>query len=124
MAKKILLFEDDEQLIELLNLILKIKGYQVEHRPNCNNVIEVIYEELPDLILMDLRIPDMGGVEATKLIKSDDFTKNIPVIIVSADIHTKEKATLSGADGYIVKPFEINDFEEAIHKHLNNKRQR
>lgn len=119
MTKKILLFEDDEQLIELLNLILKIKGYQVKHRPNCIDVIEVIKEDIPDLILMDLRIPDIGGMEATKLIKGEESLKNIPVIIVSADIRIKEKATLSGADGYIVKPFEISDFEDIIHKHIN-----
>lgn len=117
MSKKILIFEDDEQLVELLNLILKIKGCQVIHKTNCNNILEVIRQEMPDLILMDLRIPDIGGAEATRLIKADESIKNIPVIIVSADIRTKETATLSGADGYIVKPFEISYFEEIIDKY-------
>jgi CheY-like chemotaxis protein len=120
MPKKILLFEDDEQLIELLNLILTLKGYEVAHRFNCNDVVDDIKIELPDLILMDLRIPEIGGVEATKIIKSEESIKHIPVIIVSADIQTKQKATLSGADGYIQKPFEINEFEDAVSKHLNS----
>jgi two-component system, cell cycle response regulator DivK len=119
MGKKILLFEDDEQLIELLHLILKINGYEIRHRSNCNDVVQDVKNEMPDLVLMDLRIPDIGGMEATKLIKNDESLKNIPVIIVSADMRTKEKATLSGADGYIVKPFEIADFEEVIFKYTN-----
>jgi CheY-like chemotaxis protein len=120
MAKRILLFEDDEQLIELLNLILSLKGYEVAHRSDCNKVIEAIKEEQPDLILMDLRIPEIGGVEATKLIKGDQSIRHIPVIIVSADILTQQKATMSGADGYIQKPFEINKFEDLISEYLNS----
>jgi two-component system, cell cycle response regulator DivK len=120
MTKKVLLFEDDEQLIELLSLILRLKGYSVAHRPSCNNVLNDIKEETPDLILMDLRIPEIGGEEATKLIKQEESIRHIPVIIVSADLRIKEKATLSGADGYIVKPFEISEFENIVKDFLNS----
>lgn len=114
-----MIFEDDPQLLELLRMVLRPRGYVVLHRSDCNDVVDDVKEEMPDLIMMDLRIPDIGGAAATRMLKKEQSTKIIPVIIVSADAQTKEIATLSGADGYIVKPFEVTDLENIIIKHLN-----
>ena len=118
--KKLLIFEDDPQLFELLKMILKPKGYTVVHRSDCYDVCAVVKEDKPDLILMDLRIPDVGGAAATEALKGDAETKDIPVIILSADAKTKEIAAICGADGYIVKPFEVTDLENIIHNHIES----
>lgn len=120
MMKKLLIFEDDPQLFELLGMILKPKGYMVSHRSDCYDVCEVVKQEMPDLILMDLRIPDVGGAAATQALKREVETRDIPVIILSANAKTKEIATICGADGYIVKPFEVTDLENIINSHLKS----
>ncbi len=67
---------------------------------------------------MDIRIPELGGVEATRILKSDLRCKAIPVILISADPKTREKASEAGADDYIVKPFDIEMLENKISCYL------
>lgn len=111
--KTVLIFDDDLELLELCTVILEKKGYTVKTSDNCNNILDTLKNEKPDVILMDNWIPDVGGVKATQTIKSSDF-KTIPVIFFSANNDVKKLANTAGADAFITKPFNITDLEKVI----------
>ena len=114
MGKSILICEDDRDIVEMTTLYLKKHGYSVRSLNNCEAIWESIEVEKPDLILMDLSIPKMGGAEATRRLKSFDDTKDIEIILLSAYPGIPEIATEIGADGYLAKPFNINDLKEVV----------
>lgn len=115
---RVLIFDDDKDILEMCTIILSESGYEVFSSSDCYNVIDKVKAIRPHIIFMDNWIPDMGGIEATKLIKNSLEFKNIPVIYFSAnnDIHLlTEKA---GANGYLAKPFDLYDLEKAILENL------
>ena len=73
---------------------------------------------IPDIIFMDNWLPDVGGIDATRALKSDETLKNIPVIYFSANNDVMSLADQAGADGYLSKPFDIQELENIILKHL------
>ncbi len=111
--KKVLIFDDDIELLELCTVILEKKGYAVATTDNCSDIVNKVESELPDIILMDNWIPDVGGIQATQTIKSSHL-KKIPVIFFSANNDVKSLAEKAGADAYINKPFNISDLEKVI----------
>ena len=78
--KKILIFDDDTTLLELISIIFKDGGYEVDISQTSHNILEKVSEFHPDIILMDNWIPNIGGIEATKLLKSNEQFRNIPVL--------------------------------------------
>lgn len=113
-GKCVLMYEDDLEILFLCSMLLKKGQYRVETLTVCDNVINDIALIQPDLILMDLWIPEMGGEEATMLIKENPATRHVPVILFSANDKIKEICEKTNADGYIAKPFDINKFKETI----------
>jgi len=109
MSKKVLVCDDDVDIIEIISIILGGKGYQVFSVNNSEDVKSEVSKVKPDVILMDLWLPEVGGEQATKLLKSDKETAEIPVIILSASINIQTIAQGIGADGYLSKPFETKD---------------
>jgi two-component system cell cycle response regulator DivK len=91
----------------------------VKTSPTTNGIIQQLTQFLPDLIFMDNWLPDMSGVEATRLIKANEELKNIPVIYFSANSNISELAAEAQADDYIAKPFDIDSFEEIVNKYLD-----
>ncbi|MBC7746232.1 MAG: response regulator [Flavobacterium sp.] len=114
MSKRILICDDDSDILAICQFILEEIGLEVHTRNNCNNIISVVSEVKPDVILMDNWIPDTGGIIATRMIKQHPQFKNIPVIYFSANTDIKLLAHEAGADSYLAKPFDINDLEKAI----------
>jgi len=112
--KCLLIYEDDHEILLLCKMILKKDRYRVETLSRCENVIEDIAYIKPDLILMDLWIPEIGGAEAVSLMKNDPATRNIPVLLFSANDRIREICEKVDADGYIAKPFDIQTFKEKI----------
>ncbi|MGK7396102.1 MAG: response regulator [Candidatus Cyclobacteriaceae bacterium M3_2C_046] len=112
--KKLFIFEDDELTIDVLKSIFK--EYEVKANTHCDQVLEDIKTFQPDCILMDLRIPQNGGDEATRKLKADPDLKHIPVILISADLKLKAKAESCGANDFISKPFEIQDLKELVNR--------
>src|SRR6478672_12430912 len=96
--KTVLIFDDDVNILELCSIILMDSGYNVEISETSHDIIEKVTALHPDVILMDNWIPDIGGIKATQLLKSNDEFKHIPVIYFSAnnDIHILAEA--AGAD--------------------------
>ncbi|HEY0667556.1 MAG TPA: response regulator [Sphingobacteriaceae bacterium] len=114
MAKRILIFDDDTDILSICSYILEEQGWKVFTRTHCNNIIDALKEVQPDVILMDNWIPDTGGIVATQLIKEHDEFKSIPVIYFSANNDIKTLAQKAGADTFLAKPFDINELEDVV----------
>lgn len=114
MAKRILILDDDVDILSICTYILQEQGWEIFTRAHCNNIVSTVREILPDVILMDNWIPDTGGIVATRLLKADPELQKIPVIYFSANHDIKNLAQEAGADTFLAKPFDINEFESVI----------
>ena len=114
MADRILVYDDDADILEVCATILRMKGYEVMCRDNCKTLLVDIDAYNPNVILMDNWLPDIGGVKAVQLIKSTPETKNIPVIFFSANSHVEELAKEAGADFMLKKPFDLSELQQVI----------
>jgi len=118
--KKILIVEDEESLLKLESILLTSKGYDVRGVPNGRLALEAIAEEKPDLILLDIMLPEIDGFEVCRRVKEDPETRNIPVVMLTAK-KTREdmaKGEKVGADWYITKPFKSAMVIETIQRFL------
>ena len=120
MKKKILIIEDNEQNLYLASFLLEQSGYEVVSADDGMKGIEKTKAEKPDLILMDIQLPEMNGYEATKRIKNMPELHHIPIVAVTsyAMVKDREKALAIGCVGYIEKPFDPETFVSEIEKYL------
>ncbi|ASE61554.1 response regulator [Chryseobacterium indologenes] len=116
--KRILIFDDDTAILEVVTIIFEENGYDVKISETSHDIIEKVAEYKPDVILMDNWIPKIGGVEATKLLKSNEEFRHIPVIYVTANNDIVALAAEAQADDYVSKPFNLDDLEEIVAKHM------
>jgi len=118
--KRILVVEDNKQNLYLATFLLEKNGYQVIAAEDGLEAIEKAKMEKPDLILMDMQLPEMDGFEATRRIKSIPEISHIPIVAVTsyAMVGDKEKALAAGCVGYIEKPFMPETFVSEIEKYL------
>jgi two-component system, cell cycle response regulator DivK len=121
-VKRILIVEDNHLSLTLLNDFLKVKGYEILKTSEGREAIDLAREKQPDLILMDIRLPDISGFDVTRLLKQDDQTKSIPIIAVTAFATPGDetKALESGCDGYITKPVIIDNLLRTIESFLSS----
>lgn len=119
---KILIAEDERDIRELVGFTLTYGGYRVVEVPNGLEAVEKAQTELPDLILLDARMPKMTGYEACAKLKSIEATKHIPVVFLSAKGQESEvqQGISVGATAYILKPFEPYDLLNKIAKILQD----
>ncbi len=117
-SKCILIYEDDQEIVLLCKTILIKNHYQVESFSSCENVLSDLEKIKPDLILMDLWIPEIGGEKAIIKIKENPASQQIPVILFSANSDIEEICKKINADGYIQKPFDIQTFLDTIKQHI------
>lgn len=106
---KLVLVEDNEDNRDMLSRRLQKKGYDVAIAVNGEEALDVVRNEVPDLVLMDISLPVMDGFEATRRLKADEITKNIPIIALTAHAMSgdREKAIEAGCDDYDTKPVEL-----------------
>ncbi|WP_353145520.1 response regulator [Chryseobacterium sp.] len=116
--KKILIFDDDAAILEVVTIIFEENGYDVKISETSHDILEKVAEYQPDVILMDNWIPKIGGVEATRLLKNSEEFKHIPVIYVTANNDIVALASEARADDYVSKPFNLDDLEEMVEKHI------
>ncbi|MEO7317035.1 MAG: response regulator [Ginsengibacter sp.] len=107
MKKTILIFDDDQDILSVCRVILEKQNFHVEIKTYCDNIIEDAITTEPDLILMDLWIPLMGGENAINLLKNNDATQHIPVILFSANTDIAKISKRVNANGFLRKPFDI-----------------
>jgi CheY-like chemotaxis protein len=118
MGKKILICDDDSDILELTESVLEAEGFIVNKAQNCDRIVEMILEKKPDIVLMDLKIPSIGGAEATRRIKGNSQTKQIPVLLFTANNIGAQIAEDVGADGIVEKPFDIDGLISLINSML------
>src|SRR4030066_2411780 len=118
--KKILVVEDDLMNLNLICEILKTEGYTVHYAMNGVEAIDI--KMLYDLILMDIQLPSMDGIEATRIIKNMPNYKKVPIIALTAYAMggDKERFLAAGLDDYISKPLNISDFLIKVNKYCSH----
>jgi CheY-like chemotaxis protein len=115
--KKVLIFDDNQELLELCTIILEDIGCEIKTSTTSNDIEQQVMEFLPDLIFMDNWLPDVSGIEATKLLKANKELQRIPVIYFSANNNISALAKEAGADDFLEKPFDISAFEKIVMKY-------
>jgi DNA-binding NtrC family response regulator len=118
MKKCILIFDDDPQILMVCKIILERHNYQVDTRSFCDDIIIDINKVKPDVVLMDLWIPLVGGEAAITLMKNNSETRQIPIILFSANAEIEIIATRARANGFLRKPFDINELLGIIQKFI------
>ena len=115
-GKCVLIVEDNALNMKLFAAMITAQGYEVMQAEDGSHALELAHRWHPDLIIMDLQLPDMSGLVVTHTLKTDDDTHEIPIIATSAYARSGDEATIreSGCDGYMAKPIAISDFLELI----------
>jgi two-component system cell cycle response regulator DivK len=121
--KRILLVEDNEVNRRLAGFLLRSHGYQVREATTAAAAFEMVDKERPDLIVMDIQLPGMDGLEITRKLKEQPATADIPVIAVTsyAMKGDREKAFAAGCAGYVTKPIDKTTFIQEVAAHVGNK---
>jgi CheY-like chemotaxis protein len=114
MAKRVLILDDDLDILQICTIVLKKKGFDVSTLNNSHQVVEQVRKYQPDVILMDNWIPGPGGIEATRTLKQDSSTQDIPVIFFSANSNVSLLAQEAKADYFLQKPFDISELEGIV----------
>jgi two-component system, cell cycle response regulator DivK len=124
MQKKVLVVEDNELNMKLFNDLLEAHGYKVVQTRDGLTALDMAREHKPDLILMDIQLPEVSGIEVTKWLKEDDKLKSIPVIAVTAFAMKgdEQKIREGGCEAYISKPISVMSFLQTIDKFLKNQK--
>lgn len=119
--KTILVIEDNEINMKLMNAVLKQGKYLMMEAKDAETGLRLVREHRPDLILMDIQLPGMDGLCATRIIKSDPDLRDIPIFALTgfAMDSDKEKAKDIGFDAYIVKPFSVRELLSTIENHFH-----
>lgn len=117
---KILIVEDNDKNMKLVRDILRHKGYATLEAVTGREGVHMALEQVPDLILMDIQLPDIDGFQALRLIREQPGLKAIPVLAVTASVMPEDqhKIASSGFDGFISKPISIKPFMEAVERFL------
>ncbi len=119
-GERIVLVEDNVMNRRLAQFLLKSQGYTVYEATNGKEALELVKAHLPDLVLMDLQLPELDGFTTTRMLKQDATTKDIPVVALTAYAMKgdAERALEAGCDGYIAKPIDKKEFLEMVASYL------
>ena len=123
--KRILCIEDEAEMIDLIRLILSRRGYEVQGANGGKEGIDLVRQEKPDLVLLDLMMPDMDGWEVYQQMKADEATRDIPVIVVTAKAQSIDKVLglhIAKVDDYIAKPFSPQELLTSVEEVLGRKK--
>jgi two-component system response regulator VicR len=120
-VRRVVYIEDEQEMIDLVKLILSRKRFEVIGANGGREGLDAVHKNLPDVILLDLMMPDMDGWEVYQQLKADESTRNIPVIVITAKAQNIDKVLalhIAKVDDYIPKPFTPKDLLDSIEKVL------
>ncbi len=123
--RRILCIEDETEMIDLIRIILGRKGFEVEGAAGGEEGLKKVHEHKPDLVLLDLMMPDIDGWEVYQQMKAAEITRDIPVIIVTAKAQNIDKVLglqIAKVDDYISKPFSPEDLLQSVERVLERKK--
>jgi len=120
MNKTVMIVEDNELNMKLFNDLLESQGYLTIQTANGMEALDLARAHHPDLILMDIQLPEVSGLEVTKWLKEDDELRDIPVVAVTAFAMKgdEERILAGGCEGYISKPISVPHFLETIASYI------
>lgn len=112
----VLIVEDNEMNMKLVRDVLQFKGYETLEATCGREGVRMCIEHLPDLVLMDIQLPDIDGLTAFKEIRANPRTQNIPVLVVTASVmpHDQQRIAASGFDAFISKPINVKNFVQTV----------
>jgi two-component system cell cycle response regulator DivK len=121
----ILIVEDNERNLKLVRDVLQVKGYQTLEAVTGEDGVKLAIEQKPDLVLMDIQLPGMNGIEALGQLRANPITQKIPVIAVTASVMQQDRKmiTEAGFDAYVGKPINLKEFLDAVRKALEDNHQ-
>ena len=119
-VKKVLVVDDDDRVREMIEFRLTLFGYEVVQATNGQEGLVAVRREQPDLILLDVMMPELDGFQVCRRLKQDEATKGIPVVMLTAKAEAKDvtRAFESGADDYVVKPYDPAVLQAKVKKNL------
>ncbi len=112
----ILIIEDNDKNLKLIRDVLQVKGYATLEAVNAEDGIELARKHRPGLVLMDIQLPGMNGIEALRVLRADPATAAIPVIAVTASVMQQDRKLITdaGFDAYVGKPINLKEFLDAV----------
>ncbi|MBT3401139.1 MAG: response regulator [Rhodospirillaceae bacterium] len=121
MSKTVLIVEDNELNMKLFHDLLEAQGYATLQTKDGREALKLAREHRPDLVLMDIQLPEVSGLEVTKWIKEDENLREIPVIAVTAFAMKgdEEKIRQGGCEAYIAKPISVSEFLATVQKFID-----
>jgi len=126
-SKRVIYFEDDKDMVELVRIILGREGYQVEGIAEGQAGIKAVQQNSPDVVLLDLMLPDMDGWEIYRQLKHEESTADIPVIVITAKAQSIDKVLgleIAKVDDYISKPFRPNELVDRVEEVLAGRKKK
>lgn len=126
MSRRVLYIEDEQEMIDLVRLILGRKGIEVIGATGGREGLDAVRKELPDLVLLDLMMPDMDGWEVYQQMKAGEPTRDIPVIVVTARAQSIDKVLglhIAKVDDYISKPFSPHELADSVERVLSKQKE-
>jgi len=121
MSSKIMVVDDEPDTVGLVTLVLESEGYEIMPAYNGKDALDMLNDTKPDLILLDIMMPDIDGWDVYRSIRENNETKDIPVVMLTAKAQSIDKMIglhVIGADGYITKPFGRRELVDGVKKHL------
>jgi two-component system, cell cycle response regulator DivK len=122
----ILIVEDNDKNLKLVRDVLQVKGYATIEAVTGEDGVRLAIEHRPDLVLMDIQLPGISGIDALRALRANPATATIPVIAVTASVMQQDRSTImdAGFDGYIGKPLDLKPFLEAVRATLEREQRR
>ncbi len=117
-GKKILIADDNSDIVESLQLLLEGQGFKVDSTVKAERIGKMVHNH-PDLLILDVMMPGFDGRQICKTLKEKSETRDIPIIMYSANHETEASSLRAGADCFISKPFEIHDLLQKVEHHIN-----
>lgn len=118
-AKKILIADDDQDILDAIQQLLQIFHYNVDVVKEGGNIVSKVKSTKPDLLLLDLWLSGVNGVDVCQQIRKEKDVQKTPIILFSASNDIKKNSTLAGADDFLEKPFDMDKLLEKIQKYVN-----
>jgi two-component system cell cycle response regulator DivK len=122
-GERILVVEDNEMNMKLFRDVLVAKGFRALEATTGGEAVDLAVEQAPDLVLMDIQLPDADGVDVLRRLRTDDRTAAIPVLAVTAQAMQgdRERFLAAGFDGYVSKPVHVGQFIDTVRRHCDER---
>ena len=118
MSKKILVVDDETPNRSVVSRFVNVCGYETYQADNGQTGLEIVLSQHPDMVITDINMPVMDGLELIRRLREDDLTKNTKIIVLSGRPENEQKSIDAGADAYISKPYNLSELKKTIHRYL------